>query len=200
MKGYIILFVLISHFSSAQIWTDTIPDWDHNDISKIKIEYSGDWVHMTNKPGSYPQNSEAKAVYNFWGHQINVYTELMRNHSYYIVDIDGRADTVNVSDDRNLVDQLTWSSGLLNYGNHVLELRGGLFVLNKLIKFVDSNPYPPDSITTLEPCLSDTVYITDTIEIIKWDTVRITDTLYLPSEIIYKLLIPKVEHDTLILN
>ncbi len=199
MKGYIILLVLISHFSYAQIWTDTIPGWDHSNIANIKIEYSGDWVHMQ-PDGSYPDGENCTATYKFWGQGIDIYTE-EKNHDYYTVTLDGITDTVKLHGE-NIDNSLTYSRRNLSYSNHTVILSGPRygFVLNYLVKFVDSSPYPSDSIPPLEPCKPDTIYITNTVEIIKWDTVRITDTLYLPSEIIYKLLVPKVEYDTLPFN
>ena len=170
---YLILAALVSkreitpgRLQDRDIWTDTIPDWDHHNKSNIKIEYKGEWMHMTKKPGSYPMSSQATATYRFWGHRIDIYTELMQHHSYYIVNLDGvDIDTVHVRDSRNLVDRLTWSMDTLSYDNHVLMLRSnkhGGFVLNKLVKWVDSNPRPPDPEDPPEPpgpCIPDTVYL-----------------------------------------
>ncbi len=159
------LMVLLAVQAFSQVWTDTIPDWDHTNIANIKIQYSGDWVHMNNKnadgsiqTGSYPKNNDARAVYKFWGFGIDIYTELMHHHEAYIVNIDGvDIDTVNVKDDRNLVDQLTFSVRNLGYSNHILELRRyqGYFVLNSLVKWVDSSPYPPAPVYLWDMPLAD---------------------------------------------
>ena len=198
MKKIIFLLLFLSTFSSAQIWTDTIPDWDHDNIANIKIQYSRDWVHMDHG-GSYPKNNDAMAVYQFWGQGIDVYTELMHHHEAYIVNIDGvDIDTVNVKDDRNLVDKLTFSARDLSYDNHILELRRyqGYFVINKLIKFVDCNPYPPAGeegppkpelpIPPDLPCIPDTVFVPKPYPV--YDTIYLHPKyFFLPDSIAFEI-------------
>lgn len=198
MKGYIILFVLFSQFSYAQIWTDTIKWNDFN------LQVDGPWFDLGYGLISTNDNKGEKIQYVFWGYGIDIYTYKDSHHGGYIIKIDNvLIDTIDCfANERSIFK--SYSNHELPHRNHKIEIipypDNKTFVFRKFVKFVDSNPYPPDSIPPLEPCLSDTVYITDTVEIIKWHTIRITDTLYLPGEIIYKLLVPKVEHDTVTLN
>ena len=191
MKKIVFLILIISQLAQAQIWTDTIPDCDHNNIANIKIQYSGDWVHMSHG-GSYPENDDARAVYQFWGQGIDIYTELMHHHEAYIVNIDGvDIDTVNVKDDRNLVDELTFSDRDLSYDNHILELRRyqGYFVINKLVKFVDCSPWPPKPESPIPPdlpCIPDTVFVPVPYPI--YDTIYLQPTYYfLPDSIAFEI-------------
>jgi len=149
-----ILLLLLPFNIFAQTWTDTIPDWDHIEKANIKIQYSGDWTHMTEKIGSYPDSDSSIALYRFWGQGIDIYTEVARHHSYYIVKLDGvDLDTINVSGP-NQKTVMTFSIDSLSYNkltgyNHDLEIRSNKacgFVLDYFIKHVDSNPWPKDTI------------------------------------------------------
>lgn len=182
----VLAMILFISNSRAQIWTDTILGWD-NDYSKTKVEYYGDWIHMNNG-GSYPNDDESTAVYRFWGFGIDIYTERMHHHSAYIVNIDGiDLDTVNVKDDRDQINIRTYFNHKLKYGNHILTLRrlNGYFVLNQLVKYVDSDP-------NMHPYWADTiikkpVYVADTIHgpdfELPGDTIKDPDIVLPPDTI-----------------
>lgn len=175
MKTLILLLIPLNLF--AQIWSDTIPDWDHNNIANIHIEYIGDWVHM--KPdGSYPNADNCKAIYRGWLHGIDVYTEEFSNHNYFDISIDGNTERVMIDKTANKANSLTYSNHDLEYGNHVIEFSAPRysFVLNSLIKYVDSSPHEPDSIP-IEPCVSDTIMIE--VFVYVYDTTYLYDTIYL---------------------
>jgi hypothetical protein len=168
-----LLFLPLNLF--GQIWTDTIPDWSDN-LAEIKINYVGDWNHMS-KGGSYPEQNSAKLFYEFWGFGIDIYTELMPHHSYYILDIDGDVDTIHVQDSRELVDQRTYFNHRLPYGNHKLSMRGGLFVLNKFVKYVDSSPVQPPCYDTISNVVDSVVYRDSII----WETIQVDSIIYKDS-------------------
>ena len=194
MKGYIILLVLISHFSHAQIWTDTIKWNDFN------LQVDGPWLDKDYGLIADKNNKGEKIQYVFWGFGIDIYTYQDAHHGGYILKInDVLIDTIDCSaDNRNIF--MRYSNHQLAYTNNKVEIipypDNKTFVFRKFAKFVDSSPYPPDSIPPLEPCKPDTVYLPGEIIYLPGDP----DTVYLPGPTIYKLLVPKVEYDTLILN
>ena len=142
-----------------------------------QIEYIGNWVHMS-KGGSYANNASDTARFAFWGYGVQVRTELMSGHKAYQVIIDGEfIESVNVENDVNTVNNLTYSSMELSTGNHVIELvpDGGYFVLNSMTIHYYVDPAPNEC---------DTLYIHDTIFVNTIDT-------------IYYLLQPVFNYDTL---
>ena len=125
MKTLILIF-LVAAFSctettkqnsllntSSEIWSDTIPDWDFDNIENRKIQYTGEWKHMSDsidgKTGSFPFNDQSIAYYHAWMFGFDIYAELMEHHNKVIVSVDGvDLNTINVKDDRNLMDQLIY--------------------------------------------------------------------------------------------
>ena len=191
MKKILFIILLISSNLSAQIWTDTIPDWDHTNIANIKIQYSGDWAHMKAKPGSYPRSNDATALYKGWMQRIDIYTEIAPHHTFYIINRNGvDIDTIYVSGPyqksvKTASLQLPYRGEWFRW-NHNIELRGGLFVLDYLVKFVDSNPNPPvDPIPPVD-CIPDTVYVPKPYPV--YDTVYLQPKYYfLPDSLAFEI-------------
>ena len=207
---FLVLYAVVATMMSTQIidpvtpqrgkevWTYTIPDWDFNDAANIKIQYSGNWVHM--KPGgSYPDiwkpDGGGTAKYEFWGFGIAVYTELMNHHAGYIIDIDGVKDTIRTQDNRDLKDQLTYLNQDLPYGNHTVTFSSlrtdSTFVINKLIKWVDASPVEP------KPCPDSLVIVYKDSITYKDSTVLTYDTISVIKEVIVYKEVPVYKDSTI---
>ena len=153
-----------------------------------QIEYVGNWKHMTieeqGKTGSFASTKSDTARYAFWGYGIQIRTELMSGHEAYKIFIDDKfIQSVNVKNEINTTHNLTYSNMNLLTGNHVLELvpDGGYFVLNTLTIHYYTDPTPED------PCINDTIYITQI------DTLYLHDTIYITKLVIDSVILqPKI--------
>jgi len=167
-------------------------------------EFIGVWVQMTTdvqgKTGRWPKSTQPEdtARFMFYGHRVDVYTELATHHTGYQVIMDGvLIDTVMTRSELTGEQIVTYSNECLPLGNHVIELVKfnindvGTFVINGIQVYFyvdpDLNGWNPCTIDcdSISPCAPDTVYIevpSDTIHII--DTVYMSlDTMYLQPQI-----------------
>jgi len=183
--------------------TDTYYAAEYDDY--FQWEFIGDWIQMTiqeqGKTGRWPKTiqPEDTARYRFYGHRIDVYTELASHHTGYQVIMDGvLVDTVITRSELTGEQIVTWSDECLPLGNHVLELvkfnigDNGSFVINgaQIYFYVnpDLNGWDPctvncDSIGPCPPCEVDTIFIPA-------DTVHIIDTVYMSLDTL--VLQPKI--------
>lgn len=170
-----------------------LPDTVYNDNSKI--EYVNEWAHMTrdNQHGSFPNGDNSRLIFAEWkGNGIDIYTEAVQGHKYYVVKLDGKSDTVFINTALDTLNHLTYSKRNLDYARHVLEIDAPKygFVFNYALVhhdnvFPDTIKLPPDTVR-LPP---DTVRLPAPPA----DTVFVTlPPVVLPADTVIKILEPNI--------